>query len=78
MPKFRSKPTEIEAWQFDGGLHQKGVCSCPAGYYRAHLHTMHGDQVVELIVGDWIVPEPVDDRYYPIKADVFARKYEPA
>ena len=38
---------------------------------------MHGDQIVMLEPGDWIVPEPVPGRYYPIKEDVFVTKYEP-
>jgi len=76
MPRFRSKPTEIEAWRYDGSPLIKGVCRCPASDAH-HLHTMHGNQVVALEVGDWIVPEPVEDRYYPIKPDVFDKKYMP-
>lgn len=78
MPKFRTRPVEIEAWQYvgRGRMNLRGVCLCQRSY-RAHLHTMHNDQIVELEVGDWIVPEPVPDRFYPIKPVVFAQKYEP-
>ncbi len=27
--------------------------------------------------GDWILPEPKADRYYPCKPDIFAATYEP-
>lgn len=78
MPKFRSRPVEIEAWQWthESAGELPGVCQCHKGNWGSHLHTMHDDQVVMLATGDWIVPEPVPDRYYPIKPDVFARKYE--
>lgn len=73
---FRSRPTMIQAWQYPGDMH--GVCRCGDGNGKDHLHTAHGGQTVELEVGDWIVPEPVVlKRYYPIKPDVFAKKYEP-
>lgn len=78
--KFRSKPVIIEAWQYDGDPDTPGVCNCPepsTGTIRLHVHTMHENQRVYLEYGDWIVPEPVPNRYYPIKPDVFAKKYEP-
>lgn len=80
MPKFKSRPTEIEAWQFNGEREGelRGVCNCHHGNWGSHLHTMHGDQTVQLEIGDWIVPEPMEDRYYPIKPEVFAKKYETA
>lgn len=74
MPIFVSKPVRIEAWQYDGGTN-RGVCNCPSNP-QPHLHTMHNGQTVALEIGDWIVPEPVADRYYPIKPDVFEGKYE--
>jgi hypothetical protein len=79
MPKFRKKPVEIEAWQWNGESQgqMRGVCNCHIGNWGSHLHTMHEGQVVLLGFGDWIVPEPVPDRYYPIKPDVFAKTYDP-
>lgn len=76
MPKFRIKPTEIEAWQYKGGFTALGVCDC-GDLPLPHLHTMHDGQTVALEIGDWIVPEPAANRYYPIKPHVFAKKYEP-
>lgn len=75
MPKFRKKPVEIEAWQWDGSRKMRGVCCC--GGLEPHLHTMHDGQTIALTEDDWIVPEPVPDRYYPIKPDVFAKTYDP-
>ena len=79
MTRFRSKPVEIEAWQWtcESAGQMRGVCNCHMGNWGSHLHTMHGDQIVMLEPGDWIVPEPVPGRYYPIKEDVFVTKYEP-
>lgn len=74
---YRSKPTEITAWKWMGDPKMPGVCTC-GEKTKPHLHTMHDGQAVELEVGDWIVPEPMPDRYYPIKSEVFERKYEPA
>lgn len=75
MAIFRSKPVEIEAWQYHPKRLVRGVCNCDANAID-HLHTMHNDQIVFLEDGDWIVPEPVPNRFYPIKPDVFAKKYE--
>lgn len=83
MPKFRTKPKEITAEQFNNGAPElaKGVCFCVAGdkvyYIAAHVHTMHNNQTVILESGDWVVPEPDGVHYYPIKPEVFADKYEP-
>ncbi len=78
MPKFRKKPLEIEAVQFDGH-----PSNDPPGVFRRpedntpYVVTIH-DQRCYLAPGDWIVPEPDGVHYYPIKADIFARSYESA
>lgn len=80
--KYRKKPVVIEAEQFARGISlvstQRGVCQCDAGSQRGHLHTMHKGQVVNLEEGDWIIPEPDGEHFYPCKPDVFAATYEPA
>ena len=91
MAKFRSKPTEIDAVQWFPGVEHPGihryalktpiVCDDPFTLgepteWAYEIMTMH-EQYVSLSPGDWIVAEPVPDRYYPIKPDVFAKKYEP-
>lgn len=82
MPKFRKKPVVIEAWQWNGSEDDPGVCArCPMSdeqkVRRAHLHTVHQGQMVELAIGDWIIPEPDGEHFYPCKPDIFAATYEP-
>lgn len=80
MPRFRRKPTEIEAVQFTGKdpippgvMHAKGRYGFPGAYYVVTLH----NQRVYLEPGDWIAPEPDGVHYYPIKDAVFQATYEP-
>jgi len=94
MAKYRKKPVVIEAVQWFPGVEHPGVhLSLPrVTLYgrgddgsdltyqpkdRAHVVTAH-EQVVFLEPGDWIIPEPMDNRYYPCKPDIFAATYEPA
>lgn len=82
MPRFRSKPREIDAEQFsEGDIIPAGVCfgwKCGGPVKdTAHVHTMHGGQRVDLAFGDWIVPEPDGVHFYPIKDEVLRDKYEP-
>lgn len=78
MAQFRKKPVVIEAWQWhfqrEGEL--RGVCNCHEGNWGSHLHT-HAGQIVALEAGDWIIPEPDGEHYYPCKPDVFAATYDP-
>jgi hypothetical protein len=90
MPKYRRKPGAIiEAEQYvpDRGQWPSGVmnkpgaiCGCTllGGPPGPHVHTAHASQVVLVEPGDWIVPEPNGDGFYPIKADIFEATYEPA
>jgi hypothetical protein len=75
---FDSIPTRIEAEQFDGKT-SGGVCwdTCldPS---EPHVHTAHNNQAVAIEIGDWIVPEPNGSGYYPIKDEIFRKKYRPA
>jgi hypothetical protein len=75
--KFRKRPVLVDAWQFNGGEGVRGVCRCEAVGEFAHVHTMHANQVVWLEPGDWILPEPDGEHYYPVKSGVFDRTYEP-
>lgn len=82
--KFRKKPVVIEAEQFTGNLpHPKGVCICglmlggiPGGC-QPHVHTIHENQRVDLQIGDWIIPEPDGEHFYPCKDEIFRNTYEP-
>lgn len=72
--KFRKKPVVIEAEQFDGAHQSRGVCYCRQG---AHVHTIHDGQEVDIVAGDWIIPEPDGIHFYPVKPDIFASTYDP-
>ena len=81
MAKFRKKPVEIEAFQYtDYGKLVKGMCnsrSCyGSGNTEPHVHTIHNNQLVLLEVGDWVVPEPDGEHFYPIKPDVLKNTYD--
>lgn len=92
MPKFRKKPdTRIfQPEQFQGGVETggykipNGVCFCSDGddpetlVHRFHVHTIHKGQIVILEDGDWVMPEPDGEHFYPIKPDIFEATYEPA
>jgi len=74
MPRFRSRPTEITAEQFLPPHYiPRGVKIENGG--RAFVTTIH-EQRVYLERGDWIVPEPDGIHFYPIKPDIFEKKYE--
>lgn len=89
MAKYRKKPVVVEAEQFHGAKigqdtgewvrsFPRGVCfkGCSGSKYP-HVHTIHESQVVDLTDGDWVVPEPDGEHFYPIKPDIFAATYEP-
>lgn len=79
--KYRRKSTVIEAEQFNRGVSlintQRGVCQCELGSERGHVHTAHNNQVVNLEQGDWIIPEPDGEHFYPCKPEIFETTYEP-
>ncbi len=81
MAKYRKKPVEVEAEQYVkyGGL-VKGMCNSRTCFLgtcnEPHVHTIHDNQLVLLEIGDWIIPEPDGEHYYPCKPDIFERTYE--
>lgn len=80
MPKFRKKPTTIEAEQYNGEI-VNGICVNEKCFINLesnsrHVHTIHGNQPVQVVVGDWIIPEPNGKNFYPCKADIFEATYE--
>lgn len=82
MAKFRKKPVVIEAVQYtEHGKLVIGMCnslSCfTAGNSETHVHTIHAGQIVNLKVGDYVIPEPGGEHFYPCKPDIFAATYEP-
>lgn len=90
MTRFVSKRTEIDAVQWFPGIEHPGVRWYALAtkivsdepfelgevtQKQFYVTTMH-EQHVNLTPGDWIIAEPVPDRYYPCKPEVFARRYE--
>lgn len=73
MAKYRKKPVVIEAWQYPNDI--RGVCNCDDDTYP-HVHTAHAGQTVTLESGDWIIPEPDGQYFYPCKPDIFEQTYE--
>jgi hypothetical protein len=75
--KFRKKPIEIEAVQFDDvPAHD------PPGVFRRpedgtpYVVTIHSQRCY-ISPGDWIIPEPDGIHYYPCRPDIFEKTYEP-
>ena len=80
--KYRKKPVVIEAEQYkEYGKLVKGMCNSrtcyTSGNNKPHVHTIHNNQIVELEVGDYIIPEPDGEHFYPCKPDIFKQTYEP-
>lgn len=81
MARFKSKPSLIEAEQFFSIAKSLPFASRAACAFSNedgwHVITAHG-RITKIVDGDWIVPEPDNRGFYPIKPDIFAKKYEPA
>jgi len=80
--KYRKKAIIIEAVQYkEYGKLVKGMCnsiSChTSGNNEPHVHTIHKNQIVNLEIDDWIIPEPDGEHFYPIKDDIFKSTYDP-
>jgi len=84
MKKYRKKPIIIEPVQYtEFGKLVEGMCkstSCRSDdgndIAMPHVHTIHDNQVVILEVGDWVIPEPDGEHFYPCKPDIFEEIYE--
>lgn len=92
MPKFRSKPVEIEAvqmtaefigeWLYSNGPAPNGLTfegwAVAARQEHSGLYICHTRQgEVPADIGDWIIQESDGSGCYPCKPDVFEAKYEP-
>jgi hypothetical protein len=80
MAKFRKKPIEIEAIQFDGtpdSYHK--ILDLSGGIYRSFdgkylvIETLEG--TMKAIKGDWII-KGVKGECYPCKPDIFEATYD--
>lgn len=78
MARFRKKPLEIEAVQYDAcsPITPEGLCFGARcyGVLVPHVHTLEGP--LHVTHGDWIVTG-VNGERYPVKPDIFAKTYDP-
>ena len=82
MALHRKRPVVIDAEQYtEYGKPVRGMCNSQSCYSSGndspHVHTIHAGQIVNLEVGDWIIPEPDGEHFYPVKPDIFKDTYEP-
>lgn len=83
--KYRKKPIEIEAIQFDGGFsNTQSLIKWCEGKARAEYIMGHGPAFISIEtlegtmtagIGDWII-KGVNGEFYPCKPDIFAKTYE--
>mgnify|MGYP001043486536 CR=1 FL=1 len=78
--KYRKKPVEIEAVQFDGTDEsvdwlEPQLISGEIGraYNKLYIKTLEG--VMEASLGDYII-KGVNGEFYPCKPDIFEKTYE--
>lgn len=92
MPKFRKKPVVINAVQWNGKnfdevmnfmeefhgskLNYENAEEAALKSGKLTITTMHAGQTVEVVAGDWIVPDGKPNTFYPIKPEVFEKTYE--
>lgn len=81
MAKYRRKPTVIEAEQYTQyGKLVTGMCNSQSCYVEGnnlpHVHTIHNNQIVNLELGDYIIPEPDGEHFYPCKPKIFENTYD--
>ena len=76
MGKYRKRPVEIDAIQFNG-INQSQICEFAGDvtidWDSVHIHTLEGTMRAD--VGDWIV-KGVKGEFYPCKPDIFEATYE--
>lgn len=81
--KFTPNPIIIEAVQFTVE-NKNQIFNSLTGQYAADFEngepilkitTIHGEIAV-VRLGDWIVKEPELGYYYPVKDDIFKKKYD--
>lgn len=82
--KYRKKSVVTEAIQWTGdNINDLWDWGGAAGIYgpteknpnQLILTTIHGETAVAR-VGDWVLPEPVPNRFYLVTPNVFAATYE--
>ena len=71
--KYRRRVTETEAIQFNKMGDHSAVMQEVTGYF--YVITAHGAKAY-LNSGDWILPEPNGEGFYPVTNEIFHATYE--
>ncbi len=77
--KYKTKPCEIEALEFNGKNHDEIADFCKpntvkvGGGYTLLIPTLEGEMIAK--TGDFII-KGLRGEFYPCKPDVFHKKYE--
>ena len=80
MKKYRKRPVEIEAVQFDG-RNQTQISDWMLDYgtsvraFKDHLDIPTLEGTMRADIGDWVA-KGIDAEFYPIKPLIFARTYD--
>lgn len=82
MTKFRRKPGQVidavQYWKLKAEEEplrsHPGIAQDP-NTGRDYVVTIHGERA-HLTDGDFILPEPDGEHYYPCKPDIFEKTYE--
>lgn len=84
--KYRKKPVEIEAWQFEAPMFMpqpswfKAAMLAGKIYYQGGENPYYTIETLEgkmrATAGDWII-RGIQGEIYPCKPDIFAATYEP-
>jgi Protein of unknown function (DUF551) len=73
---------EIISFTKGNAVHQKAVGSDEGGnglpqlYEKLTITTIHQGQKVDLVAGDFVIPEADGVHFYPCKPDVFEKTYD--
>lgn len=73
--RYRKKPVEISALEYDGTNADQIVSWAAAyvSYGELYIRTLEGDHLVT--VGDFVI-RGVKNEFYPCKPDIFAMSYD--
>ena len=80
--KYQSMPKQVEAIQFTEE-NKDSIFNSLTGRYAADfedgkpilkVETVHGEIAI-VRLGDWVVKDAKPGTYYPVKDEVFSRKY---
>lgn len=75
---------EIVSFTKGNAVHVKAIGGDEGGngfkqlYEKLTITTIHQGQKVDLVAGDYVIPEPDGINFYPCKPDIFEKTYDPA